>query len=110
LVHAALASLNEFKMFHGICDVDFFTTQASLGERFVEYAARRSRKRSTLAILYVARLFTDKHYLCIFRTFAENRLARVLVQVASCAATSGSAQARERATLWYEVAGGCYLF
>ncbi len=34
------------------------------------------------------------------RTFAENRLARVPVQVASFAATSGSAQTRERATLW----------
>jgi hypothetical protein len=52
-----------------------------------------------LAILYVAWLFTDKHYVCIFRTFAENRLARILVQVASFAATGGGAQAPERATL-----------
>jgi hypothetical protein len=100
LVHAALAALNKFKMFHGIRDVDFFTGYAGLSECFVEYAARRSRKRTTLTILYVARLFTDKHYLCFSWTFAVNRLARVLVQIASFAAKSGGAQARERATLW----------
>lgn len=57
-------------MLDGVRDIDLFTVYAGLGEWFVEYTARRSHKRTTLAILHIARLFTDKHYPRIFRTFA----------------------------------------
>jgi hypothetical protein len=109
LVQAPLASVYKLEVFHGIRDVNLFTEYARFGESFVEYTARWSHKRPTLAILHVARLFTDKHYCRILVTFAENRLARVLIQVAPFAATSGRAQARERAPLWQEVAGRRFL-
>src|SRR6266498_2675518 len=55
----------------GECPVD-----ARLAERLVEQTSRRSDKRAALAVLTVARLLADEHYLRALRAFTEDGLGR----------------------------------
>ena len=110
LVQAPLASLDEFEVFHCVGDINFLPEYARLGEGFVKHTARRSHKRPTLPVLNVSWLFTDKHGCRTLRTFAENRLAGIFVQIAASARKRGGAQARKGAPLWHEFGGRFFLF
>jgi hypothetical protein len=95
LVQAPLATLDPFKMLHGVGDVNLVARNMGFSEGFVQETTCRSDERMALTIFHVAWLFTNEHDTCVFRPLAENRLGRVLVQIASFARTCSGPQALE---------------
>src|SRR6266498_3948125 len=109
LMQASLAPLDPFKMLHGVGDVNLVARNARFSEGFVQETTCRSDERVALAIFHIAWLFTDEHDARVFRPLAENRLGRVLVQIAPFARTCSGPQALESMPLGQECGSRRFL-
>jgi len=83
VVDAPLAARQEFEMLDGVGDVDGRAVDPGLLERFVEDRARGPDERPPGKILLVARLFADEQDRRVERAFAEHRLGRIFVEIAT---------------------------
>src|SRR6266540_433409 len=109
LVQAPLATLDPFKMLHRVCDVNLVARNARFSEGFVQETTCRSDERVALAIFHIAWLFTDEHDARVSRPFAEHRLGRVLVEIATFARTCRGPQALESMPLGQECGSRRFL-
>jgi hypothetical protein len=109
LVQAPLAALDPFEMLDGVGDVNLVARTTHFSEGFVQETTCRSDERMALAIFHVAWLFTNEHDACVFRPLAENRLGRVLVQIAPFARTCSGPQAFESMPLGQEFGSRGFL-
>src|SRR6266545_8056507 len=106
---SSLATLDPFKMFDGVGDVNLVARNTRFSEGFVQQTTCRSDERTALAIFHIAWLFTDEHDARVFRPLAENRLGRVLVQIAPFARTCRGPQALESLALGQECGSRRFL-
>ncbi len=106
LVEAALAAWPPFEVLDRIGQVDGLARDRGFLQGAIEQASGRPHKGLALAVLLVPRLLSHQHQLSACPPFAEDRLRRVLPQIASTAALRGPAQARQTASWRQEVCGG----
>src|ERR1044071_6829288 len=80
-------------MLYGIGNIHLVARDAGFSKRLVEHSTRRSDERMSLQVFHVAGLLADENDIRAFRAFAENRLGRVFVEIASFASSRRRAQA-----------------
>ncbi len=105
-VDAALTAHDVFEVLHRVGDVHVVHGDAGRLDRVVKHTPGGADERMTFAVFAVAGLLADEHRRGAALAFTENRLRRVLVEIAAAAMLRGVPQAREGAAFGQEVRGG----
>ena len=92
LVDPPAAAGLELEVLHGVRDVGLRAVDADLFEDFVEQLPGGADERLAGLVLAVARLLADEDDAGVPRAFPEDRLRRVLVEVAALAELGGRGQ------------------
>lgn len=103
LVQSTLAARLPTKVLDGIRNVHLVARYTSLVERIVQQPAGGPDKRVTLLVFFIAWYFAKQNHVCAARSFAEDRLGGILIQVATFAVFGRTSQRTEIYPRWQEI-------
>jgi hypothetical protein len=98
LVKPPFAAPDPFEMLDGVSHIHLIAGYTGFRESLVKHPSGRSNERKTLAVFLVPRLLADEDHFGMRRTFTENRLSGVLIEIAAFA-VCGSFSERFRGEL-----------
>ena len=101
------------EMFDRVGHVNLLARNSRFNHCLVKQTPRWPDKGSALPIFLVSGLLPDKHDVRSFRSFAEDRLSGVLVEITAFAGLGGSTQSLECALFRKKVPRGyscCFLY
>jgi hypothetical protein len=107
-MEASFAAPYPFEMFDRIGHVNLLARNSRLSQRLVKQTPRRADEGMALLIFLVAWLLSDKQHVRPFRSFAEDRLSGVLVEITAFAGTRGVPQSFKRALRGQEISPGLW--
>jgi hypothetical protein len=106
----SLATPYPFKMLDRVSDVSLLSRNSCISQRLINQTSRRSDEGTAAPIFLISRLLSDKHEIRSCRSFAEDRLRGILVEIAAFARLCRPTQSLDGSLRWQEIGRGLTWF